>query len=203
MKKLISGLFFAMIFLGILFYGCNKNNPAPASPSAAEGENTSTVTATVSITATATVTVTVTVTPVLPLNISWCSIQFPNSVSVSAGESFGVWGRVYEDEVTNITNYGACDSFGVIEAQFGYGPVGSAVLSYTWTDASCNAASTLDQSNLDEYSAYLAISASGIYEGLYRFRLNEGPYYYAADSAGSLAVTDPSLIPNRLQVTIY
>lgn len=133
-----------------------------------------------------------------PVEVDWCNLQFPPSSTISFGDSFNVFGRVYEPGVTDTpSSQGAGISawigFSIVDA------TSSADFSstdWTWIPANyntlcpdCNDPTNTVENN-DEYFVDIGpfIPGTGIYYYVTRFQLNGGPYSYGGYS--------PPIAPN-------
>jgi hypothetical protein len=127
------------------------------------------------------------------------NLQFPSSISAQANTFTNyIYGRVYEAGLTE-----AAGPAGSVLADVGYGPLGSDPRtnnSWVWTAAVFN----VQIGNDDEYQQQiLAPIYNGTYSYTYRFSVDNGATYTAADLDG--AGSNPGLVfnPNNLgQLTV-
>lgn len=118
----------------------------------------------------------------------FCNLQWPPSITTTAGSSTPVFGRIFEDGQT-----GSGSVNPQIQAQMGFGPIDrnpQHEAGWHWTDATFNLASGND----DEYQADLIAPDPGEYLFGYRFSFDGFRWTYC-DAAG--AGSNPSL---RFQV---
>ncbi len=103
-------------------------------------------------------------------SIDFCNVQFPDEIDVGAGEPFEVYGRVFEDGVTQAP--GGSER---LRAQWGYGPVDTDPLLvpelWIWVDAQFN----VQNGNDDEYVARTSIDTPGSFAYAYRFTDLQSP----------------------------
>lgn len=108
----------------------------------------------------------------------YVSLQWPPTITITAGGSGTVYGQVYEGGLTDVAPNITGQAPG-IAAWVGISPVGDNSNPNTWTTwipATWNAAHV---SNNDEYQATIgAALAPGTYYYATRFSLNNGPYVY-------------------------
>ena len=130
--------------------------------------------------------------PVPDVTIDWCRLQAPlDSPDVVAGTSFTVYGRVFEDGITNRTD--ATDADPALRAQVGYGPDGTdpGSMGWVWTNATPNAgwnaatAMPAEPGN-DEYQATFLAPGSGTYDLAYRFSRDGGMTWLSCDRDAGL-----------------
>jgi len=94
------------------------------------------------------------------LLVDWCNVQYPTSGTITAGDAYNVYAKVYLGGVTNTGSPGAG-----ITAWIGYSTSNTNPNTWTnWVPATFNA----DQGNDDEYFANIATG------------LTSGTYYYAS-----------------------
>ncbi|PJE42261.1 MAG: hypothetical protein CUR32_05545 [Flavobacterium sp.] len=97
---------------------------------------------------------------VTSLLVDWCNVQYPTSGTITAGDAYNVYAKVYLGGVTNAGSPGAG-----ITAWIGYSTSNTNPNTWTnWVPATFNA----DQGNDDEYFANIATG------------LTSGTYYYAS-----------------------
>ena len=123
----------------------------------------------------------------LPLEVDWCNLQFPASGTITYGNVFTAYARVYEPSVTNAAGQGAG-----ISAWIGYNTndLDPSDASWTWIVATYNT----DSGNNDEYAAEIgtSIPTSGTYYYASRFQFSGGPYTYGGYNAGGGGFWDGS-----------
>ena len=128
------------------------------------------------------------------------NLQFPSSFTLNPGQqSPSIFGRIYEATVTEAVGANAA-----VTAQVGYGPGGSdptAVSpndpSWTWFSAAYN----VQVGNDDEYmGAITAPGAAGTYAYTYRYSLDGGATWTAADLNGAGANAGLTFEPAQLGV---
>lgn len=120
--------------------------------------------------------------------VDFCNLQFPGTGTINLGDTFAVYGQVFEAGVTP----GAGQGNG-ITAWIGYSPTDTNPNTWTnWIPAAYNAAcSDCNGGQNDEYSADIGsiITIPGDYFYATRFELNSGAYSYggilADGSAGN------------------
>ena len=151
--------------------------------------------------------------PVPDTTVDWCRLQWPLDATVPAGTSLAVYGRVWDEGLTDQSTGNDLDP--LLVGQAGYGPDGSDPsvddTGWTWTDAAPTPAwdgAVEGEPNNDEYVASFAAPATGTYDHAFRFSLDGGLTWlvcdrdagagsdgsedgYQAANAGSL-VTEPS-----------
>lgn len=111
----------------------------------------------------------------LPTTIDWGNLQYPLSTSATVNTpTENIYGQVWVEGVTEAE--GAAPG---LTAELGYGAVDSdpAAGGWNWTTASFNT----DSENNDEYMAALTIADEGNYHYTYRYSINGGEWYYAAE----------------------
>jgi hypothetical protein len=123
----------------------------------------------------------------LPAEADYCVLQFPSTLSVSAGvASMTIYGRIYEGGLTDTTVGGPAPG---ITAELGYGPAGTDPRTSTaWVfHATVFNVETGTGNNDDEYMGTLTIPAAGSYAYTYRFSFDGGANvtYCDLDGAGS------------------
>jgi hypothetical protein len=117
------------------------------------------------------------------ITVGWCNIQFPPTLSGTAGVDAGpIYGQVYWAGVTDSNGSPAS-----ILAEVGLGPTGSdptlADAGWSWWPAGYNS-SCLDCGNNFEYFGYVVPPASGSYDYVTRFSADDGGYWTACGLAG-------------------
>lgn len=125
--------------------------------------------------------------------VDWCNLQYPPSTTINFGDSFDVYGRVYEPGVTDTP---ASQGAG-ISAWIGFSATDATSTNdftssdWTWVPANynafcpdCNDPSNTFENN-DEYFVDIGsyIPGSGTYYYVTRFQLNGGPYIYGGYTA--------------------
>ena len=114
-------------------------------------------------------------------------MQFPASGTITYGNVFTAYARVYEPSVTNAAGQGAG-----ISAWIGYNTndLDPSDASWTWIVATYNT----DSGNNDEYAAEIgtSIPTSGTYYYASRFQFSGGPYTYGGYNAGGGGFWDGS-----------
>ena len=136
--------------------------------------------------------------------VDFCRLQFPVDVSITLGDSLTVYGRVFEDGITNRST--AVDEDPTIVGQLGWGPDGSdpaADEGWMWLDAEANPdwdAGAVLAGDEDEYQTQWTPDAIGDFDFAYRFSADGGFSFtycdrddgssndYAAADAGQLTV---------------
>jgi MYXO-CTERM domain-containing protein len=121
----------------------------------------------------------------LPAEADYCVIQFPTSLSTSAGvASASIYGQIFEAGRTDTTVGGPAPG---ILAELGYGPVGSDPrTSPAWAfHATTFNIETGSGNNNDEYVGTLTIGATGTYEYAYRFSFDAGASFTYCDTNGA------------------
>jgi len=119
-----------------------------------------------------------TVTTSPPTVINWANLQWPGSGTISAGSDFAVYGQVY---IAGLTGQSA--QAPGLEAWVGYSSADTDPSTWTsWYPAAFN----LPVGNNDEFSFNLGtqIPGTGTYYYVFRYRLNNGPFYYGGYSSG-------------------
>lgn len=115
----------------------------------------------------------------------YVALQWPPSMTITAGGSGDVYGQVYEPGLTDVAPNIDGQAPG-ISAWVGISPIGDNSDPATWTTwvpATWNAAHI---SNNDEYQAAIgATLAPGTYYYATRFSLNNGPYVYGGINASN------------------
>jgi hypothetical protein len=123
-----------------------------------------------------------------PVNIDYCALKFPTTVSQPADGGTLVYGQLYIAGVT--PNAGADPQ---VFAQLGYGKkVEDPGLAWTWINASYNTGCTTCGTNNDEYQAALSRDggfASGTYSYAFRFTRSNGASWCFGDLDGAGATT--------------
>ena len=144
------------------------------------------------------------------LVIGWADLQWPPSARYTLSTAGGLtaYGQVWIDGVTSAPGPTAS-----LQAQLGYGPVGSDPATWTWKDASFNG----DVGSNDEFVATVNPQQAGSYDYTYRYSTTGGRDWvythfqglgYSSAEAGKLTV-DPSsdttapAVPDGLHVTSF
>ena len=114
------------------------------------------------------------------LEADYCDTQFQLSMTVAAGATTpSVFGRLYESGVTGMGSANAG-----VRAQVGYGPTTANPeyqAGWTWSNAAYNTTCSGCGSN-DEYQASFTAPASGTYDYVYRFSLDQGVSWTYCDN---------------------
>ncbi|MDW8251958.1 MAG: lamin tail domain-containing protein, partial [Myxococcales bacterium] len=113
------------------------------------------------------------------LEVDFCNVQFPLSLSVTTGTMTPVvYGRIFEAGATE-----AVGPNNQVRAQLGFGlpSVNPQYGSWTWTNAAYNT----QWGNDDEYQASFTAPAPGSYRYAYRFSLDQGVSWTVCDSNGA------------------
>ncbi len=121
----------------------------------------------------------------LPAEADYCVIQFPSTVSTSAGvASAPIYGQIFEAGRTDTTVGSAAPG---IRAELGYGPTGSDPrTSAAWMfHAATFNVETGPGNNNDEYVGTLTIAATGGYAYAYRFSFDSGANFTYCDTNGA------------------
>ncbi len=129
-----------------------------------------------------------------PLEIQYCNIQWPLSISTTAGTSTAIYGQVYQFGYTEAS--GASSS---VIAQFGFGPAGSdpTLQPSLWQFAT--ATFNVQTGNNDEYTGNLvAPSTSGSYLYTFRFSIDAGAHFTYCDLDGAGRNSGLSFSPAQL-----
>ena len=120
--------------------------------------------------------------------VDWCRLQHPATADLPTGAYFQVYGRVYDEGITDVSP--ATDPSPRLLAQAGYGPQGSqphaADSQWVWTEAQPNDGYTdtgAGEPGNDEYRALLSAPAAGAYNLAFRFSLNGGFSWLYCDLA--------------------
>jgi len=110
-------------------------------------------------------------------NITWCNLQWPQTIIINQGGSGVAYAQVYAQGVTDITGQGSG-----IQAWIGYNNADTDPSTWTnWVPAAFN----LDNGNNDEYMATIGTGLpSGTYYYASRFQLNGGAYFYGGFNSG-------------------
>ncbi|GMV38872.1 MAG: hypothetical protein AMXMBFR64_05880 [Myxococcales bacterium] len=124
--------------------------------------------------------------PQVDNTVDWCRLQWPLDAEVLAGTPVTVYGRVYDEGVTDKTD--GVDADPKLVGQVGYGPDGSdpAAGGWTWAAAAANpswSASEAGEPGNDEYQATFAAPAAGTYDHAFRFSLDGGTSWTYCDRA--------------------
>jgi len=140
------------------------------------------------------------------VNISWCNLQWPESLTASPGATSGNAGGVMTSEIygrllyAGITDQPAPSSS--VQAQLGIGIGNPLTNAVTWTYV--NASFYTQVGNTHEYKApFIAPLSPGTYRYVYRFRVNAGNWTYGGGLGGTI---DGNFDPNTcgtLIVTNY
>ncbi len=135
------------------------------------------------------------------VTIDYCRLQWPDTVREIEGSEISVYGRVYEDGVTNQSD--EVDTHDDVLAQAGYGPRGTEPDeggSWTWLDAAPNdewrAEHQHYEVDVDEYRADFAAPAAAEYDLAYRFSRDGGATWKLCDRQ----VTDSNASDDGYQV---
>lgn len=125
--------------------------------------------------------------------VTWGNLQWPPEMAdpACAAEAQGVYGQVYMQGLTDNPGQGVG-----IEAQLGFGPVGSTPdATWEWFDAVYN----VDAGNNDEYVVWMNFTLPlGDYHYTYRFRYAGDPdWYYAAERGLAAFTTHCGAVGNR------
>jgi hypothetical protein len=116
----------------------------------------------------------------LPQEADFVNLQFPYSLSISAGTSTGnIYGRIYEASMTPAAGANAS-----ILAQLGIGPAGSDPRispSWVWSSSTFN----VQVGNDDEYQASTIVNTPGSYNYTFRFSLDNGATFTLGDIDGA------------------
>jgi len=114
-----------------------------------------------------------------PAQIDWANLQWPASGTISLGQNYDVYARVYEPGVTNAVGQGAG-----IQVWIGYST--SATNPNTWTNWVSATYNGDDGVSNDEYVANLgaALSSTGTYYYASRFQLGSASYVYGGFNGG-------------------
>jgi cysteine-rich repeat protein len=110
------------------------------------------------------------------LEADYCNVQYPSSLSVSAGSSTGyIYGQIYEAGITE-----AAGPNPDIRAQIGWGlPTKNPQYEpWNWT----NAAYSTQAGGNDEYAESFTAPASGSYRYVFRFSLDQGVTWTYCDN---------------------
>jgi hypothetical protein len=127
--------------------------------------------------------------------VDWCRLQWPLDETVPAGATLTVYGRVWDEGITDRTT--GVDPEPDLVGAAGYGPDGSDPATgagWTWFAAAGNPAwvDTEDPNN-DEYLATFPAPAAGTYDLAYRFSLDGGAtWLYCDRKVGTDPTTDGS-----------
>ena len=130
--------------------------------------------------------------------IGWANLQWPPTMTHTISTTTRTdtaYGQVWIDGVTSLA--GATPG---LQAQLGYGPVGSnpaGNAAWTWVDAAFN----VDAGNNDEFKASLLPEAVGTFDYLYRYSTTGGRDWLYADQNGPIAAGSLPPNPGRLTVT--
>lgn len=121
---------------------------------------------------------------VKPDPADWCRLQYPVDAEVGSGEPLVVYGRVYEEGITDQSSGADADSD--LVGQVGYGPAEDPAdnPAWTWIDAAPNPSwddVTWSEPNNDEYMATLTGPAPGEYALAYRFSADAGKTWAYCD----------------------
>lgn len=113
--------------------------------------------------------------------VDFCNIQFPDVFEIQAGDEISVFGRIFEQGVTEAP--GANPD---VIAEWGFGPLGSdpALEANLWSffPATFN----VQAGNDDEYMVTLPAPAAGEYSYVFRFRLADGAVETYCDTNGTV-----------------
>ncbi|HNZ44064.1 MAG TPA: hypothetical protein PKN41_12075, partial [Bacteroidales bacterium] len=110
-------------------------------------------------------------------SITWCNLQWPQTIIINQGGSGVAYAQVYAQGVTDATGQGAG-----IQAWIGYSNTDTDPATWTnWVPATFN----VDNGNNDEYMATIGTGLpSGTYYYASRFQLNGGAYFYGGFNSG-------------------
>lgn len=111
----------------------------------------------------------------LPTTIDWGNLQYPLATSAEVNTATeDIYGQVWVEGVTS-----AAGATPGLIAELGYGAVNSdpAAGDWSWFSAVFNT----DVDNNDEYVATLTVAEAGNYHYTYRYSINGGAWYYAAE----------------------
>jgi hypothetical protein len=124
------------------------------------------------------------------LTIGWCNIQYPKSITVTAGNATPtVYGRAYVAGCTTDTM--ECSA---LEAEVGWGSSGVDPSQnpgmYNWAQASYNSghpsgSTSGSQRNNDEHQATFTPQTTGTFDFVYRFSVDGGQSWTYCDTDGS------------------
>ena len=127
--------------------------------------------------------------PVVDTTVDWCRLQWPIDETVQAGSELTVYGRVYEDGLTTLSD--GVDTTPLFMAEAGYGPDGTdpaVSAEWVWVGAVANptwSGTAAGEADNDEYQATFAAPATGTYDHAYRFSLDAGfTWLYCDRNAG-------------------
>lgn len=109
--------------------------------------------------------------------IGWGNLQWPPFITAAPGQSTSVYGQVWIEGMTQAT--GAATG---LEVELGHGPSGDVPESATWSWAP--ATFHKDLGNNDEWVASLVAPADGLFDYVFRYRLDAGPWLYGDRSDG-------------------
>ncbi|MEE2787401.1 MAG: glycosyl hydrolase family 18 protein, partial [Myxococcota bacterium] len=116
----------------------------------------------------------------------YCRFNYPPVHTGDVGQSLGVFGILYELDLTNQTT--GVDVDDGIRAEAGYGPSGTMPdenNGWVWVNATANPAwngSEVGEPNNDEYMATLTLPGPGSYHMAYRFSLDRGRSWLLCDT---------------------
>ncbi|MBK7213353.1 MAG: hypothetical protein IPH88_08715 [Bacteroidales bacterium] len=119
-----------------------------------------------------------TVSSSAPTTIDWANLQWPGEGTISASADFSVYGQVY---VAGLTGQSA--QAPGLQAWVGYSTDNTNPSSWTnWLPANYNVAA----GNNDEFNLNLGtqLATAGTYYYVFRYRMNNGSFYYGGYSAG-------------------
>lgn len=116
----------------------------------------------------------------LPLEADYCNIQWPPSITSTAGAQYLVYGQIYEVGMTEAPGPNAN-----ITAQLGYGPSGTNPITEPSAWTFFNAAYNVQAGNNDEYFASFNTPVAGAYNYVFRFSLDNGASYTYCDTDGA------------------
>ena len=125
--------------------------------------------------------------PPSSFEIAWCALQWPLEIpAILEGVSLPVYGRVYAEGLTDLTN--KTDPAPNLVAEAGYGPEGSYPedIPEEWVWVSCPPNKDYDSdgaSNEDEYKGVFIAPKAGTYDFAFRFSDDGGETWHYADSA--------------------
>lgn len=125
----------------------------------------------------------------------YCNLQFPASILMMTGQSTPlIYGRIYEQGVTEPAGASA-----MVIAEVGYGPSGSdptTSMAWQWFPATFN----VQLGNDDEYQSSFVVNTAGTYAYTYRFSLDGGTDWTAADLNGAGSNSGLTFEPSQLGV---
>jgi hypothetical protein len=114
----------------------------------------------------------------------FCRLQFPTTITETAGSSVAVYGRVY---VQGLTDQSPTNNLSpVVRGELGFGPDGTTPTqpSWTWLPAMPNGGfngATFGEPNNDEYVVNFVLPAAGAYDYAFRFTADDGVTWLVCD----------------------